>query len=173
MTAKIVIYPDPVLLQVSSAVAEDRDGLADLVRDMINVMFAGNGAGLAAPQIGVSRRVYVIEAQVAGGHEEDHPLVFVDPEIVEASNETEIAEEGCLSFPGIYVPVKRHFRVRTHARDIHGQPFEIEGEGLFARAMQHELDHLDGRLLIQHVGRIKRQLIRRKMERAAAEDRPG
>ncbi len=167
--AKIVIFPDPVLLETSEAVGDDLRGIPAIVRDMIDVMYAGNGAGLAAPQIGVSKRIYIIVAAIAGGEEQDPPRVFIDPEIVEASQETEIAEEGCLSFPGIYVPIKRHLWVKTRARDLSGQTFEIEGEGLFARAMQHELNHLDGRLLIDFVGRIKRQMIRRKLEREAAQ----
>lgn len=163
----IVKYPDPRLLEVSTPVGEDREGLPELVRQMTEAMFAGNGAGLAAPQIGVNKRVFIIEAGVAGKDEQDAPLVFVDPEIVELSAETETAEEGCLSFPGIYVPVKRHLRARMRARDVNGELFEIEGDELFARAMQHELDHLDGRLLIHQVGRIKRRLIERRLEREA------
>jgi peptide deformylase len=165
--SSIVKYPDPRLLEPCAPVGDDLEGIAELVQRMTEAMFAGNGAGLAAPQIGVARRVFIIEAAVAGQDEKDPPLVFIDPELGETSKEMETAEEGCLSFPGVYVPVKRHLRVRMRARNAAGQPFEVEGDALFARAMQHELDHLDGRLLIHHVGRLKRRMIERRMEREA------
>jgi peptide deformylase len=163
--SKIVKYPDPRLLQECTAVGDDLEGIPALVKEMGEAMFAGNGAGLAAPQIGVSTRVFIIEAAVSGREEADDPMVFIDPEIVEVSKEEETAEEGCLSFPGIYVPVKRHLRVKMRARDIEGKPFEVEGDALFARAMQHELDHLNGRLLIHYVGRLKKRMIVKKLER--------
>ena len=165
---EIVLYPDPVLSEVCAPVGDGLEEVASLVRDMGDAMFAANGAGLAAPQLGVLKRIFIVDPVVAGRTEEDPPMVFVDPEIIAVSDETEISDEGCLSFPGIYVPIRRAYRATTRARDLEGKVFEVEGEGLFARAMQHEADHLDGKLLIHHVGRLKRQMIRRKMEREAA-----
>jgi len=165
----ILRYPDPVLLTSCEPVGDDLEGIEELVRDMADTMFAHNGAGLAAIQIGVTKRLFIVDPVVAGREEDDPPMVFIDPEIVQLGRETEVSEEGCLSFPGVYVPIKRPYRARARARDLRGQVFEIEGEGLFARAMQHETEHLDGRLLTDHVGRIKRQMIKRKMEREAEE----
>lgn len=164
----VVRYPDPRLREQSREVGDALEGLADLVRDMSDTMYAHNGAGLAAIQVGRPLRVFMVEALVAGGAAEDPPMVFVDPEIVWRSEEKELADEGCLSFPGIFVPVERALRCRTRARDLTGALFEVEGEGLFARAMQHETDHLNGRLLADYVGRIKRRLIERRLAREAA-----
>jgi peptide deformylase len=161
----IVYYPDERLRKPSEKVGDNLDGIAELIRDMTDTMYGSRGAGFAAIQIGVPKCVFIIEAEIAGLTKGDPPMVFIDPEIVWFSEETELAEEGCLSFPEVYVPVERAFRVRTRARDITGQPFEIEGEGLFARAMQHEMDHLDTRILVDFVGRIKRKMIKRRMER--------
>ena len=164
----IVRYPDPVLSQTSEAVAASLDGIESLVADMTDTMVAADGAGLAAVQIGVLRRVFIVDAVVAGRDKDDPPMVFIDPEIIERSAQTEVGDEGCLSFPGVYVQIRRACRVTTRARDVTGAQFEVTGEGLFARAMQHEADHLDGRLITDHVGRMKRQMIRRRMLREAA-----
>jgi peptide deformylase len=143
--------------------------LRELVAEMAEAMYAAKGAGLAAIQVGEPLRLFIIEAGIAGAREEDPPLVFINPEIVALGRERETAEEGCLSFPGIYVPVERALSARMRALDLDGTEFEVEGAELFARAMQHELDHLDGKLLADHVGRIKRQLITRKLQREAEE----
>ncbi len=162
----ILRYPDPRLRQISKPVADPR-AMRGLVVDMTETMFASKGAGLAAIQVGEPLRLFIVEASVAGGAEEDPPLVFINPEIIELSEEKETAEEGCLSFPTIYVPVTRSLRARVRAVDLEGRTFEKEGSDLFARAIQHENDHLDGKLLADHVGRIKRQLITRKLQRDA------
>ena len=112
-------------------------------------------------------RVFLVDGQVAGGAEDVPALVFVNPEITWLDEETEAVEEGCLSFPGVFVTVKRSTRARCRALNLSGQPFEVEAEGLYARALQHEIDHLDGRLLIDKVGPVKREMIKRKMKRAA------
>ena len=161
----IVIYPDPRLREVSVKV-EDPSSVKQLVEDMAQSMYAHDGAGLAAIQIGVPRQVFMIDAPIAGGTEQDPPMVFINPEVVELSEETETADEGCLSFPDIFVPIKRSRRAKFRATDLNGQRFEAEGDGLFARAMQHEFDHLNGRLIADFVGRIKRQLIQRKLARS-------
>jgi len=162
----IVKFPDPILREISLRVDDPTDPqVRTLVEDMAETMYAANGAGLAAIQIGVRLRLFIVDAAITGGSEEDPPLVFINPELVWLSPEKETADEGCLSFPGIYVPVARSFRARIRASDLSGQPFEMEGKGLVARAFQHESDHLDARLLADYVGRIKRQLIERKLVR--------
>lgn len=166
---KIVRYPDPKLRLVSKPIA-DPASVRELVADMTETMYASKGAGLAAIQVGEPVRLFIVEGAVAGGKEEDPPVVFINPEIVWLSRERETAEEGCLSFPGIYVPVERALSARVRALGLDGKPFEAEGSELFARAMQHELDHLDAKLLADYVGRIKRQLITRRLQREAEEE---
>jgi peptide deformylase len=166
----IVKYPDPFLREPTAAVAEVTDEVRALVADMVETMYAKNGAGLAAIQVGSNLKIFIVEAAVAGGDENDHPIVFINPTVEWLSDETETADEGCLSFPGIYVPVKRSLRARTRATGLDGKEFVVEGEGLYARAMQHEADHLNNRLLIDFVGPVKRQMIKRKLERMTDEE---
>ncbi len=163
----IVKYPDPRLRQETVEVKEITDEIRTLVKDLADTMFAHNGAGIAAIQVGAPERIYLVDAAVAGGREEDPPVVFINPEIVWLSDETEVTDEGCLSFPGIYVPIKRHVRARVRAMNLDGQTFEAEGEGLYARAMQHEGDHLNGKLIADFVGPLKREMIKRKMKKEA------
>ncbi len=165
----IVRFPDPRLREPTVEVTVFDADLARLIEDMAETMYAANGAGLAAIQVGVHQRIFIVEGGAAGGSENDPPVVFINPTIEWLSDETEENDEGCLSFPGIYVPVKRSLRARLRAFDVHGKAFIAEGEGLYARAMQHENDHLINRLLIDYVGPIKRQMIRRKLERDAEE----
>jgi len=174
----ILRYPDARLREKSQHVeAFGTDELRTLVADMAETMFDANGAGLAAIQVGVPLKLFVIDGPVAGDGESAGPRVFINPEIVELSDEAQTGDEGCLSFPGIYVPVKRGMRARVRALDLDGNPFEIAGEALFARALQHENDHLIGRLLIDMCGPVKREIIKRKMrkeaESEAAESRAG
>ena len=161
----IVVYPDPKLREESVTV-EDPASVKALVEDMAETMYAESGAGLAAIQIGVPKRLFIVDAPIAGGSEQDPPIVFINPEVVELGEEQENSEEGCLSFPDIYVPIKRSLRATFRATDLSGERFEMEGEGLLARAMQHEFDHLNGKLIADFVGRIKRQLIQRKLARS-------
>jgi peptide deformylase len=163
----ILRFPDPKLRQRSVEVGEVDDDLRQLVADMGETMVAANGAGLAAIQVGVPVRLFIVEGHVAGGAEDSPPRVFINPEIVEISDEAQTGDEGCLSFPDIYVPVKRGMRAKIRARDLDGQTFEIEGAALFARALQHETDHLNGRLLIDQVGPVKREIIKRKLRKDA------
>jgi peptide deformylase len=160
----VVKYPDPRLREPTVAVEQFDDGLRELVRDLADTMFAQNGAGIAAIQVGRFERVFLIDGRVAGRND-DEPVVFVNPEIVEEGRGISISEEGCLSFPGVFVEVKRPRWVKFRAQDVHGEWFEIEGEGLLARALQHELDHLTGRLLVDMVGLVKKEMIKRKMKR--------
>lgn len=166
----IKIFPDPVLRQPTQEVTEFNDDLRALVADMVETMYAKNGAGLAAIQVGVPIKLFIVEASVAGGDENDHPVVFINPKIEWLSDETDGGDEGCLSFPSIYVPVKRALKARVRALGIDGKEFVAEGEGLYARAMQHENDHLNNKLLIDFVGPLKRQMIKRKLERMTEEE---
>src|SRR4051812_32973359 len=163
----ILRFPDARLRQRSAEVVDFDDSVRQLVADMAETMAAANGAGLAAIQVGVPVRLYIVDGHVAGGAEDSPPKVFIDPEIVEISEESQTGDEGCLSFPDVFVPVKRGMRARVKARDLDGNLFEAEGEGLYARAMQHEGDHLNGRLLIDQVGPVKRELIKRKLRKDA------
>jgi peptide deformylase len=166
----VVKYPDPFLREPTRPVTGITDEIRALVADMVETMYAKNGAGLAAIQIGSDLKIFIVEASVAGGDENDHPVVFINPTLEWLSDETETNDEGCLSFPGIYVPVKRALRARTRATGLDGKEFVVEGEGLYARAMQHEVDHLNNRLLVDFVGPVKRQMIKRKLERMTDEE---
>lgn len=169
----IVKWPDPQLRCETREVAEITDEIRDLYQDLCDTMFAGNGVGIAAVQLGNPVRMFIIEAMVCGGEQDDSPEVFINPEIIELSDETETSDEGCLSFPGIYVPIERAVHAKIRAIGIDGAEFEMEGEALFARAIQHENDHLTGKLLVDFVGPLKRQMIKRKMKRLIAEDEAG
>ncbi len=134
---------DPILNRPCREVKEMTPRLKELAQDMIETMYEANGVGLAAPQVGILRRIAVIDVG-------DGPFVFVNPKIVWSEGE-QAGDEGCLSVPGLCGLVRRPMRVRTEAYDIDMQPFTIEGEGLFARAMCHEFDHLDGHLYVELV----------------------
>lgn len=147
---RILKFPDPALRAPTRSVgnpALHRD-LPRLIADMTDTMYAANGAGLAAIQIGDLRKVFIIDATVAGGREGDPPHVFIDPGITELSPETDRLEEGCLSFPGVYRHVMRSRYITINATGIDGQRFDLTAAGFYAQALQHECDHLEGRLLI-------------------------
>ena len=167
----ILRFPDPKLRQRSEEVREFGDDVRQLVADMTETMAAANGAGLAAIQVGVPIRLFIVDGHVTGGAEDSPPKVFINPEIVELSDESQTGDEGCLSFPDIFVPVKRGMRARVKAQDLDGNTFEAEGEGLYARALQHETDHLNGRLLVDQVGPVKRELIKRKLRKDAQHEK--
>ena len=162
---QILRFPDAKLRQRSAEVTEVDDSVRQLAADMAETMAAADGAGLAAIQVGAPVRLFIIEGAVAGGGEGAPPKVFINPEIVELSQESQTGDEGCLSFPNIFVPVKRGLRARVRAMNLDGETFEAEGEALLARALQHETDHLNGRLLIDQVGPVKREIIKRKLRK--------
>jgi peptide deformylase len=164
-TRPILRFPDAKLRQRSAEVGAVDDGLRQLVADMAETMIAAEGAGLAAIQVGAPVRLFLVDGHVAGGAEGSPAKVFINPEIVAISDESQTGDEGCLSFPNIFVPVKRGMRARVRAMDLDGQAFEAEGEGLYARALQHETDHLNGKLLIDQVGPVKREIIKRKLRK--------
>jgi peptide deformylase len=166
---RIVRFPEAVLRQPTLPVT-DVGRVRTLVEDMIETMYAADGAGLAAIQVGARERIFIIESGVAGGDKNDAPVVFINPVIEWLSKEEETKDEGCLSFPGVFVPVKRSLTARVRALGLDGKEFIAEGTALYARAMQHEHDHLINRLLVDHVGPVKRQMIKRKLERMTDEE---
>lgn len=163
---KILQYPDKRLRDPGQPVTDFGPELQRLVDDMAETMYAAPGVGLAAPQIGESVRLFIID--VATGEDEPSDLrVFVNPEIVERVGEV-AWEEGCLSFPGVHEEIGRAERVKVRAQDRHGQSFELEADGLLAIAIQHENDHLDGKLMIDHLSVLRRRLVHRAMMKRAA-----
>lgn len=163
---EIVIYPDPRLREKSERVPEVDDDVRKLVEDMQETMYFHEGAGLAAIQVGDRRRVFIADPVIAGGSRGDPVLVFINPEILGGEGLQE-GDEGCLSFPGIFVTVPRPSKVTIRATNLQGEPFEMTGEGILARAFLHETEHLEGALLIDKVGRLKRELIKRKLKKKA------
>jgi peptide deformylase len=157
----ILIAPHPALRQRARAVAAaDAQAVRALVPRMLAAMYHAPGIGLAAPQVGVGLRVAVID--LAPGDVRD-PQVLVNPEIVAASAEVAVREEGCLSLPNMFAEVSRPARVRVRYCDLEGARREIEGEGLLAACLQHEIDHLDGVLFVDHLSALKRNMIMRKL----------
>ncbi len=162
MILRIRKYGDPVLETKAEPVTAFDGELRQLAADMFETMYANKGIGLAAPQVGVSKRLTVIDP--SAGEDEAAKLILVNPEIL-VKEGTQIGEEGCLSIPGFREDVKRAWRVRVRAQDLDGNWFETEGEELLARAIQHEIDHLDGILFLQHLSLLKRDLIKRKIRK--------
>lgn len=158
----IVKYPDPVLSTKGAKVTEFGPELAQFVDEMWASMYAAHGIGLAAPQIGVSKRITVID--VSFKERPDEKLVLINPEIVEREGK-QFEEEGCLSLPEIREKVQRAARVKVRAQDANGEFFEVEGTELLARAMQHEIDHLDGVLFIDRISALKRDLVKRRIRK--------
>lgn len=161
----VVIWPDPVLRQPSVPVATIDESVRVLYRDLCDSMYAENGLGIAALQLGDPRRMFIVEPKLAGRVETDPPVAFINPEILSVSEELEESEEGCLSFPEIYIKIERPKRAKLRATGIDGLTFELEGEALLARCMLHELDHLTGKLLVDFVGPLKRQMIKKRLQR--------
>lgn len=160
----ILHYPDPRLREKASPIDGITDETRALIDDMAETMYAAPGVGLAAPQIGVGRRIFIID--VAGEDEPSALRVFVNPKITGQQGE-QVLGEGCLSFPTITEEVARAAEVTVSALDAEGEPFELSADGLLAVAIQHEHDHLDGVLMIDHVGVLKRRIIHRKMLKLA------
>lgn len=161
---QIVHYPDPVLLKVGKPVADEEfsNGLGKLVEDMFRTMATAGGVGLAAPQVGVSKRLFVMDTP--GDDEgERHRHVLINPEIVMVEGE-QTGDEGCLSFPGLYQVVKREMRVIARAQDIDGAEFELDVTNLAARCILHETDHCDGIVFLDRMSPLKRELSKRKIK---------
>lgn len=156
----ILHFPDERLRTVAKPIEQVDDQLRSLIDDMFETMYDAPGIGLAATQVNVHKRLIVIDVS----EEKNEPLVLINPEILEKSGEEEM-DEGCLSVPGIYERVQRADRVKVRALDRHGETFELETGGLLAVCIQHEIDHLDGKLFVDYLSSLKRQRIRKKLEK--------
>jgi peptide deformylase len=157
---KILEFPDPRLKTVAKNVEVFDQALQALVDDMLETMYAARGIGLAATQVNVHKRLLVLDISEA----QDDPRVYVNPQIVHQQGE-QILEEGCLSVPGIYANVKRAEHITVRAHDASGEVFEEELEGLHAVCVQHEMDHLIGRLFVDYLSPLKRNMVRKKLEK--------
>ena len=159
---EILKFPDPRLRQRAKPVDVVDDAVRRLADDMLETMYDAPGIGLAAVQVGVPRRVIVVDVS----EERNRPLVLINPKVVASEGEEEM-EEGCLSVPGFYEKVKRAERVRVEALDRDGKPLTLELDGLLAVCVQHEIDHLQGKLFVDYLSRLKRERIRKKLEKEA------
>ena len=164
----ILHYPDPRLRTKATPVASITAEIQKLVDDMAETMYAAPGVGLAATQIGEPHRVFLVD--IAGEDEPSKLHVFINPEIIKTEGDS-VGPEGCLSFPGISEDIKRAGKVTVRALDREGRAFELSAEGLLSVAIQHENDHLDGVLMIDRMGMLKKRIVQRKMAKRGAEDR--
>ena len=172
----ILIWPNPVLSQVAKPVVRDDPTLGTLVRDLFDTMYASDGIGLAATQVGDMRRVLVLDLDPNGQAKQDPeakqeleawgwtgPIALINPEIVAAEGDI-VWEEGCLSVPGVVDGVRRRATIQVRALDPKGRPLAFTAQGLYAVAIQHELDHLNGRVFVEYLSKLKRDVIRRKLQ---------
>ncbi|MBQ0936551.1 peptide deformylase [Ideonella paludis] len=165
----ILRYPDPRLHKVAAPIAQVDDRIRTLAADMLETMYAAEGVGLAATQVDVHERLIVMDTS----EKHDQPLVLINPELIAVSDEMMLGDEGCLSVPTIYDKVERHARVTVKALDRHGQPFQFEAEGLASVCVQHEMDHLRGKVFVEYLSLLKRERIKVKMiKRTRDEQRP-
>ena len=167
MIYKIVKYPDPVLEKRCEPVSNfATPELEQLVADMFETMYVSKGVGLAAPQIGISKRITVIDC--SGGEGDPERIVLINPEVIHKEGR-QVGEEGCLSIPGFREDVARAKTAVVRARNVGGEEIEVSGEDLLARAMQHEIDHLNGVLFLSHLSPLKRDLIKRRIKKLIKE----
>jgi len=162
MIRTILKYGAPELEKMSREVVEFDEDLKRLAADMLETMYAAPGVGLAAPQVGVNIRLIVVDP--TAGEEQGHQTILANPEVVEEDGHQK-GEEGCLSFPGITSTVARPANVRVRGHDLDGNAIELEADGLLARALCHEIDHLDGVLLVDRVSRLRRDMIKRRIRK--------
>jgi len=158
---EILEFPDPRLRTVAKPVAEVNDEIRTLIDDMFETMYAAPGVGLAATQVNVHQQIIVIDVS----ENQDDPRVFINPEIHVDDGELYSYDEGCLSVPGFYESVERPAHVTVKALDRDGEPFEIKPDGLLAVCIQHEMDHLNGKLFVDYISPVKRNRIRKKLEK--------
>ena len=159
----ICTFPETVLRQKTQLVATIDDELQQLIDDLIETMYAAPGIGLAAPQVGISLRLFVVD--VTSGQDPGGLMTFINPELLSKDGRVR-EDEGCLSVPGVYGPTPRFEKVRIQGLNREGEEVEMEGEGLLARALQHETDHLDGLFFFDRMGVVGRDLMKRKFKRA-------
>jgi peptide deformylase len=167
-TRGIITLPDKRLRTASKPVAKIDDEVRTLVADMFDTMYDAPGVGLAAVQVGEPRRVVTIDA--TRGEEEKKPVALINPEILWKSDETTVHEEGCLSIPDYVDEVERAAKVKARFLDLDGNVVEVEADGLFARVLQHEIDHINGVLFIDHLSKLKRDRVKKKFAKAAKRD---
>ncbi len=167
---KVYEYPHPVLKQKAEKVAKVDDKIRSFLDDMLETMYDAVGVGLAAPQVGVSKRIVVIDVAHPDEGEERNPIYLVNPEIIWHSDEESCQYEGCLSVPDQSAEVNRYKQVRVQYLDYNGKECEIMAEGLLAIALQHEIDHLDGILYIDRISRLKRQMLLKKLQKMRQEE---
>ena len=166
----ILRYPDPRLHTVARPVAQVDERIRRLVDDLLETMYAADGVGLAATQVDVHERVIVMDTS----EQHDRPVVLINPDIIRRSEELQMTEEGCLSVPLVYDRVQRHARVTVRALGRDGEPFEMDAEGLSAVCVQHEMDHLLGKVFVEYLSALKRDRIRTRMlKKAREEERTG
>jgi peptide deformylase len=165
----ILRFPDPRLHTVAKPVAQVDDRIRALAADMLETMYASDGVGLAATQVDVHERLIVMDTS----EKRDRPLVLINPELVWASEEMAVAEEGCLSVPQVYDKVERHARVTVRALGRDGLPYEFDAEGLEAVCVQHEMDHLMGKVFVEYLSPLKRERIKTKMLKKTREEQTG
>ena len=162
----ILRYPDPRLHTVAKPVVAVDERIRTLADDMLETMYAADGVGLAATQVDVHERLIVMDTS----EQRDHPIVLINPEIIARSDEMKVSEEGCLSVPQIYEKVERHARVTVRALGHDGEPFEMEADGLASVCVQHEMDHLLGKVFVEYLSSLKRDRIKTKMLKKAREE---
>lgn len=165
---EIVKYGEPVLETPGEHVTEFDESLEKLVADMFQTMYASRGIGLAAPQVGVSKRLFVMDC--SGGHDPASRVALVNPVVVSVEGD-QTGEEGCLSFPGVFFAVKRSLRAVVRAQDVRGEEFEFDGLEIEARCMLHETDHCDGIVFLDRTTALKREMVRRKIRRMQRQGR--
>jgi peptide deformylase len=163
----ILEYPDPRLRTKAEPIDAVDDAVRKLADDMLETMYSAKGVGLAASQVDVHRRLLVLDVSEA----RDTPLVLINPEIVAAEGRAP-GEEGCLSLPGIYDKLERAERIKVRAQDRNGVRFELDAEGMLAVCIQHEMDHLEGKLFVDYLSELKRQLIRRRLQKERKQRSP-
>jgi peptide deformylase len=163
---KVVKYGSDVLRKVAQPVEEITDEIRQIAKDMLETMYASDGVGLAAPQVGISKRIIVVDVNPYDPSYE--PIALINPEIVEQEGQADV-EEGCLSVPEIRGPVKRSEKITIEALDLDGKKVRIEATDLLARALQHEIDHLNGTLFIDHLSRLRQQLIKKQLRKIEKE----
>lgn len=168
MKRNILIHPDPRLKKVCAALPDISDDLRVLAADLLETMYAAPGIGLAAPQVGVLERLIVLDCEKEDGSK-PQPLVMVNPRVIAESGESNVYDEGCLSIPDQYAEITRPADVRVEWLDLDGNLQERDMDGLWATCVQHEIDHLDGKLFIDYLKPLKRQMITRKMQKLKRE----
>ena len=159
-TLKILIFPDPRLRTVASTVDKVDEGTKTLIKDMLNTMYEGNGIGLAATQVNIHKRIIVIDVS----EEKNKPLILINPLLEEIIEPKKLPySEGCLSVPGFYEELERPSKIRIKALDLDNKTFSMEAEGILSVVIQHEIDHLDGKIFVDYLTNLKREIIRKKL----------